>query len=113
MVLTTARDYWRSLLAITWARSTVQTVARRARRSRSRGRKTAAMRIVLVVPGGVDPPGSPRTIPFIHHLVERLSADHRVTVLAVGHDPQPGEWRLFEADVVNIPIGEHSKSDIL
>jgi len=71
------------------------------------------MRIVLVVPGGVDPPGSPRTIPFIHHLVERLSADHRVTVLAVGHDPQPGEWRLFDADVVNIPIGEHSKSDIL
>ncbi|MET0578150.1 MAG: glycosyltransferase family 4 protein [Ilumatobacteraceae bacterium] len=71
------------------------------------------MRIVLVVPGGVDPPGAPRTIPFIHHLVERISADHSVTVLAVGHDPHPGEWRLFDADVVNIPIGEHSKRDIV
>ena len=72
-----------------------------------------AMRIVLVVPGGVDPPGAPRTIPFIHHLVESMSADHQVTVLAVGHDPHPGEWRLFDADVINIPIGEHSKGDIL
>ena len=71
------------------------------------------MRIVLVVPGGVDPPGAPRTIPFIHHLVESMSADHQVTVLAVGHDPHPGEWRLFDADVINIPIGEHSKGDIL
>lgn len=70
------------------------------------------MRIVLVVPGGVDPPGSARTIPFVHHLVERLSADHRVTVLATGHDPQPGEWRLFDADVINIPVGNHSKADI-
>jgi glycosyltransferase involved in cell wall biosynthesis len=70
------------------------------------------MRIVLVVPGGVDPPGAARTIPFIHHLVERLSADHRVTVLATGHDAQPGEWRLFDADVINIPVGNHSKTDI-
>jgi glycosyltransferase involved in cell wall biosynthesis len=71
------------------------------------------MRIVLVVPGGVDPPGAPRIIPFIHHLVESMSADHQVTVLALGHDPHPGEWRLFDADVINIPIGEHSKGDIL
>ncbi len=71
------------------------------------------MRIVLVVPGGVDPPGAPRTIPFIHHLVESMSAAHELTVLAVGHDPHPGEWRLFDADVINIPIGEHSKADIL
>lgn len=70
------------------------------------------MRIVLVVPGGVDPPGSARTIPFVHHLVERLSGDHRVTVLATGHDPHPGEWRLFDAEVINIPIGKHSKADI-
>ena len=42
-----------------------------------------------------------------------MSADHQVTVLAVGHDPHPGEWRLFDADVINIPIGEHSKGDIL
>ncbi len=66
-----------------------------------------------MVPGGVDPPGAPRTIPFIHHLVERISAGHRLTVLALGHDPHPGEWRLFDADVVNIPIGEHSKRDIV
>lgn len=66
-----------------------------------------------MVPGGVDPPGAPWTIPFIHHLIERISAAHSVTVLAVGHGPHPGEWQLFDADVINIPIGEHSKRDIV
>ena len=54
------------------------------------------MRIALVVPGGVDPPGGPRVIPFVHHLVETLSARHEVTVVAIGHDGAAGEWPLFE-----------------
>ena len=70
------------------------------------------VRIVLVVPGGVDPPGGDRVIPFLHDLIERLGADHRLRVIAVGHDPQPGEWRLFDADVVNVPVGRHGKADI-
>ncbi|HEX3088953.1 MAG TPA: glycosyltransferase family 4 protein [Ilumatobacteraceae bacterium] len=74
--------------------------------------QTVPMRIVLVVPGGVDPPGSERVIPFIHGLVADLSSRHDVLVIALGHDPQPGTWKLFDATVVNVPIGAHSKADI-
>ncbi|MEO8266710.1 MAG: glycosyltransferase family 4 protein [Ilumatobacteraceae bacterium] len=70
------------------------------------------MRIVLVVPGGVDPPGSPRVIPFIHGLVADLSSRHEVLVIAVGHDTAAGAWPLFGAEVINVPVGRHSKSDI-
>ena len=70
------------------------------------------MRIALVVPGGVDPVGSPRVIPFIHDLVRRLGERHDVTVVAVGHDTQAGEWQLFGAPVINVPVGRHSKADI-
>ena len=74
------------------------------------------MRIVLVVPGGVDPPdapGVPRIIPFIHHLVRTLALAHEVRVIAVGHDPAPGEWQLFDAAVTNVPVGRHGKADIV
>lgn len=77
-----------------------------------------SMRIVLVVPGGVDPPdapgveGGPRVIPFVHHLVRTLAASHDVRVIAVGHDPLPGEWQLFGATVTNVPVGRHGKADI-
>ncbi len=74
--------------------------------------QTVPMRIVLVVPGGVDPPGSARVIPFIHGLVADLSSRHDILVIAVGHDPQPGTWPLFGATVVNVPVGRHSKADI-
>ena len=74
--------------------------------------QTGRVRIVLVVPGGVDPPGGSRVIPFLHDLVERLAADHHVRVIAVGHDPAPGSWRLFGAEVVNVPVGRHSRSDV-
>jgi glycosyltransferase involved in cell wall biosynthesis len=70
------------------------------------------MRIGLVVPGGVDPPGGTRVIPFVHHLVESLAAEHDVTVVSVGHDTGAGEWTLFGAHVVNVPLGTHSKADI-
>ncbi|MEQ1700540.1 MAG: glycosyltransferase family 4 protein [Ilumatobacteraceae bacterium] len=76
------------------------------------------MRIVLVVPGGVDPPdapgveGVPRVIPFVHHLVRTLASAHDVHVIAVGHDPQPGAWQLFGATVTNVPVGRHGKADI-
>ncbi len=70
------------------------------------------MNVVLVVPGGVDPPGLPRVIPFIHRLVADLSAEHAVRVIAVGHDASPGSWRLFDAEVTNVPVGRHTKADI-
>ena len=65
-----------------------------------------------MVPGGVDPPGGSRVIPFLHDLVERLAADHHVRVIAVGHDPAPGSWTLFGAEVVNVPVGRHSRADV-
>ncbi len=74
--------------------------------------QTVPMRIVLVVPGGVDPPGSERVIPFIHRLVGDLVAEHDVLVIAVGHDTEASTWRLFDAEVVNVPVGQHSKADI-
>ena len=74
--------------------------------------QTVPMRIVLVVPGGVDPPGSPRIIPFIHGLVADLCAQHDILVIALGHDAEAGSWRLFDAEVVNVPVGRHSKSDV-
>ena len=70
------------------------------------------MRIALVVPGGVDPPGGERVIPFVHHLVESLVEQHQVTIIATGHDTEPGEWSMFGAPVVNLPIGDHGKVDI-
>ena len=82
-------------------------------RSARRAARLCAVRIVLVVPGGVDPPGSARVIPFLHDLIERLSSDHQVRVVAVGHDPRPGSWALFGAEVVNVPVGRHAKSDIV
>jgi glycosyltransferase involved in cell wall biosynthesis len=70
------------------------------------------MRIAYVVPGGVDPPGGARVIPFVHHLVASMATRHDVTVVAVGHDPAPGEWVLHGARVVNLPVGRHGKADI-
>lgn len=70
------------------------------------------MRIALVVPGGVDPPGAPRVIPFIHHLVRTLGSRHQLVVVAVGHDVTAGEWELFGTPVINVPVGRHSKLDV-
>jgi glycosyltransferase involved in cell wall biosynthesis len=70
------------------------------------------MRIAYVVPGGVDPPGGERIIPFVHHLVRTMAERHDVTVVATGHDAAAGEWTLFGVPVVNVPIGRHSKLDI-
>lgn len=67
---------------------------------------------MLVVPGGVDPPGGARVIPFVHDLVRRLATDRHVRVVAVGHDPEPGTWELLGAEVVNVPVGRHSRADV-
>jgi glycosyltransferase involved in cell wall biosynthesis len=69
--------------------------------------------VVLIVPGGVDPPGSVRIIPFIHDLIERLGHENELSVIAIGHDPEPREWQLFGNRVINIPIGQHSRGDVL
>ena len=74
--------------------------------------ETAGVRIAFVVPGGVDPPGGDRVIPFVHHLIESTAEHHEVVVVAIGHDRESREWTLFGAPVVNVPLGKHSKADV-
>ena len=71
------------------------------------------VRVVMVVPGGVDQPGSDRVIPFIHDLIKRLAAHNTVTIIAIGHNPEPGEWTLYGCEVFNVPIGNHSRTDVV
>jgi glycosyltransferase involved in cell wall biosynthesis len=73
---------------------------------------TWIVHIALVVPGGVDPPGSQRVIPFIHDLVIRLARHHDVSIIAIGHDVAERRWSLYGCPVVNIPIGQHSRVDV-
>ena len=40
------------------------------------------------------------------------SAHRALRVIAVGHDTEPGSWQLFDAEVVNVPVGQHSKADV-
>jgi glycosyltransferase involved in cell wall biosynthesis len=63
------------------------------------------MRIVLVVPGGVDRSGDRRVIPALITLVGRLSRRHDVQVVALNQEPTPGEWPLAGARIHNIGPG--------
>ncbi len=60
------------------------------------------MRVALVVPGGVDRSGEYRIIPALVALVGRLSRVHDVQVIALAHQPEPGEWLLAGTPVLNI-----------
>ncbi len=65
------------------------------------------MHVVLVMPGGVDRSGRERVIPALLWLTERLAAQHRVTVVALGQEPEAGTWPLLGATVVNVPPERH------
>ena len=61
-----------------------------------------AMKIALVVPGGVDRSGTRRVIPIILWLIERLvRAGDEVHVFALNQEAEPGEWQLLGATVHN------------
>ena len=59
--------------------------------------------MALVVPGGVDRSGRERVIPALLWLIEGLARRHRVTVIALGHDPDAASWPLLGATVLNVP----------
>jgi glycosyltransferase involved in cell wall biosynthesis len=59
--------------------------------------------VVLVVPGGVDRGGVERVIPALLSVIERLAAEHRVTVVALGQEPEACTYPLLGATVVNVP----------
>jgi len=63
------------------------------------------MRIILVVPGGVDRCGDRRVVPALITLIGRLSRRHDVQVIALNQEPAPGEWPLAGAHIHNIGLG--------
>ena len=60
------------------------------------------MRIGLIVPGGVDRSAQVRVIPVLLALIERLARRHEVLVIALHQEPQPSEYTLLGARVVNL-----------
>lgn len=60
------------------------------------------MRILIIVPGGVDHSGKERVIPALLWLIERLAMRHQLTVIALNQYPQACRYPLLGADVVNL-----------
>jgi glycosyltransferase involved in cell wall biosynthesis len=61
-----------------------------------------ALRIALVVPGGVDESGERRVIPVLLALVERLARHHDVHVFALQQYDEPRAYWLLGARVTNL-----------
>ena len=65
----------------------------------------------MVVPGGVDRSGTERVIPALLWLIERVARDHRVTVIALGQEPQASTYELLGAQIINLaPAGPGSRA---
>ena len=60
------------------------------------------MRVALVVPGGVDRSLTEQVIPALLWLVAELGRRAEVVVFALGHGPEPGEWEIPGARVVDL-----------
>ncbi len=60
------------------------------------------MRILMIVPGGVDESGRVRVIPALLALVRRLSENHTLTVAALNQFPPGRSFTLCGAEVVNL-----------
>lgn len=68
------------------------------------------MKIGLIVPGGVDRSARVRVIPVLLALIERLAKRHQVLVIALNQEPQPCEYPLLGAHVVNLGLmPEHTR----
>jgi glycosyltransferase involved in cell wall biosynthesis len=60
------------------------------------------VRVAIIVPGGVDRTGIDRVVPAFLWLIERLARRHEVHVFAIRQEPEPGTWKLLDAQVHNI-----------
>jgi hypothetical protein len=60
------------------------------------------MRIVLIVPGGVDRSGVERVIPALLWLIERLARRHQLSVIALNQYSQSCRYNLLGAEVINL-----------
>jgi glycosyltransferase involved in cell wall biosynthesis len=63
------------------------------------------VKLVLVVPGGVDRTGELRVIPALLSLIRRLARVHDVHVFALRQEATPGCWQLAGATVHNVGDG--------
>lgn len=63
------------------------------------------MRLVLLVPGGVDASGTDRVIPALLSLIERLARRHEVRVVALAHGTDPSRYTLLGAKVRDLALG--------
>lgn len=61
------------------------------------------MKILIIVPGGVDPSGKKAVIPALLNLYEQLSSSHEVVVLATRHHDELTEYALKGCDVISLP----------
>jgi glycosyltransferase involved in cell wall biosynthesis len=65
-------------------------------------RAGSAMKIAIVLQGGVDRSGERRVIPVVLALLERLTVSHEVHVFALRQEPDPGTWKLCGATIHNV-----------
>lgn len=64
------------------------------------------MRIMMVVPGGVDRSGQQRVIPALLWLIERLAQVHELIVIATQQSAEPAIYNLLGARVVCLGHGQ-------
>ena len=60
------------------------------------------MKLALVVPGGFDRSGRERVIPALLWLIERLARRHEVWGITLHQYPQPGQYPLLGATILNL-----------
>jgi len=60
------------------------------------------MNVTLITPDGVDKRGRERSQPALLWLIERLSREHRVLVIALQQYPEFTHYHLLGAEVVNL-----------
>lgn len=60
------------------------------------------MNITIITPGGVDRSGRERVVPALLWLIERLTRQHNVLVIALSQYPEFAHYRLLGADIVNL-----------
>jgi glycosyltransferase involved in cell wall biosynthesis len=77
-------------------------MGRRVRGSPRGASAERAVKLALVVPGGVDRSGEQRVIPALLALIERLARTHEVHVFALHQEATAGCWPLAGASVHNI-----------
>lgn len=61
------------------------------------------MKILIIVPGGVDPSGEKAIIPALLSLYKQLSTRHEVVIIATRHHSELKEYRLMGCEVISLP----------